>query len=347
MMKTTRDSNLELLRIVAMWMIVFYHLHIYVLQPTSGLFLAIQLPLHTAVLLFILISGYFGIKTKIKSLCKLVSQVFCYSIFSLEVTFVYINYIHPNESISLSITDIIDSILCFSSGNLWFIRTYLYLFLTAPFINKILYGQTKSERMALIGLLVLLSVYMGAFRGDDSLVNGKNLINFLLVYTIGWSIREYKLFEHIEGLRWFCLYIMLYVALIILFLLFEGTWFSQMLWHNSFKYNAPILIIGAIILFLCFRKISIHNTFINYVASSTFSVYLLHEGIIGHKIIYPALSSFNNYVDNVTLYATIVLLSVVIFIVCIIIDKVMNPLQKIFAGSLYNVCTYTINQCKK
>lgn len=63
-MAKVRQSNFELLRLVAMFFILCYHQIIYYVQPTIGdssLFQGMQLTLHTGVLLFILISGYFGI----------------------------------------------------------------------------------------------------------------------------------------------------------------------------------------------------------------------------------------------------------------------------------------------
>lgn len=63
-MEKLRQSNFELLRVVAMLFILCYHQVIYYVLPTIGdssLFQGMQLTLHTGVLLFVLISGYFGI----------------------------------------------------------------------------------------------------------------------------------------------------------------------------------------------------------------------------------------------------------------------------------------------
>lgn len=56
-----RESQFELLRIVAQWCIVFYHLfmdYTIHLQEQYPIYLGIQIPLHIGVLLFVLISGY-------------------------------------------------------------------------------------------------------------------------------------------------------------------------------------------------------------------------------------------------------------------------------------------------
>lgn len=61
----TRESNFELLRLVAMFCIVFYHLLLHYVVPAQGdgsVFYALWLPLHIGVPLFVFISGYFGIR---------------------------------------------------------------------------------------------------------------------------------------------------------------------------------------------------------------------------------------------------------------------------------------------
>lgn len=60
-----RDSQFELLRIVAQWLIVFYHLFYYCtvdLQNEHAIYAGIQIPIHIGVVLFVMISGFYGIK---------------------------------------------------------------------------------------------------------------------------------------------------------------------------------------------------------------------------------------------------------------------------------------------
>ena len=76
----TRNSSFELLRIVAMLFIVFYHLVTYYLyeipNPEFAQFFTALLPtLHIGVILFMLISGYFGIKSTWKGLISLLMVV--------------------------------------------------------------------------------------------------------------------------------------------------------------------------------------------------------------------------------------------------------------------------------
>ena len=76
-----RNSIFELIRIIAMLFIIHYHLFmIFVAShyPMESFYRGIQIPLHIGVILFVLISGYFGIKCTMKGLLKLVIMVAVY-----------------------------------------------------------------------------------------------------------------------------------------------------------------------------------------------------------------------------------------------------------------------------
>lgn len=68
-----RESNYELLRLVAMFFIVLYHVLYFFIAPVddSPLYRAMYLPLHVSVICFVLISGYFHIKPSLKGIVKL------------------------------------------------------------------------------------------------------------------------------------------------------------------------------------------------------------------------------------------------------------------------------------
>ena len=76
-----RKSNFELLRLLAMFLIVLYHIFIgtYEANPdfTSR---SLWIPLHLGVPVFILISGYFHIKFSWSKFLKLVTVLFVYTI---------------------------------------------------------------------------------------------------------------------------------------------------------------------------------------------------------------------------------------------------------------------------
>ena len=72
-----RESSYELIRIIAQFFIVFYHIFsVYIYNITDQpLHRAIWLPLHIGVILFVLISGYFGIKSSVRGFVKLIGMM--------------------------------------------------------------------------------------------------------------------------------------------------------------------------------------------------------------------------------------------------------------------------------
>lgn len=81
LMAKIRESQFELLRIIAQWMIVFYHLLLFfteTIQADYPIFKGLQIPFHIGVILFVLISGYYGIRPSAKGLIKLLSMVAIY-----------------------------------------------------------------------------------------------------------------------------------------------------------------------------------------------------------------------------------------------------------------------------
>lgn len=77
-----RESSFELLRIIAQYMIILYHILLFIVYADTGapIYKAMWLPLHVGVPLFVVISGYFGIKANVKRLVKLLGLVFVFQV---------------------------------------------------------------------------------------------------------------------------------------------------------------------------------------------------------------------------------------------------------------------------
>ena len=85
-----RNSAIELVRLLAMFMIVYYHLILFFIEPidSNPIYKAIQIPLHIGVILFILISGYFGIRPSFRGFFKILCIVAVYYL-PLRLWYVY------------------------------------------------------------------------------------------------------------------------------------------------------------------------------------------------------------------------------------------------------------------
>ena len=72
-----RLSNFEALRLLSMFLIVFYHLllRFYHAYPAYEMVRALWIPLHVGVVCFVLISGYFRVKPSSRGLLLLLSML--------------------------------------------------------------------------------------------------------------------------------------------------------------------------------------------------------------------------------------------------------------------------------
>ncbi|WP_285826077.1 hypothetical protein [Xylanibacter muris] len=185
-----RKSNFELLRIFAMSCILYYHLIIYYILPLNAysyIIYSLQLPLHVGVLLFIFISGYFGIKPTLRGWSKLLLMAMIYYI---PLQLVYDITHHAGFG------TIIRDLLVISRGPYWFIKIYLLFYLFVPIVNKFLINLDIKHRFYMLLFLAIINIWFGCLtRCDISLIDGKSIVNFTLLYVIGDTIRifEYNL----------------------------------------------------------------------------------------------------------------------------------------------------------
>ena len=184
-----RQSEFELLRIIAMFMIVFYHLLLFSVSRCSDdtIYQAMMLPLHIGVHLFVLISGYFGINSTIRGGVRLLTKIAVYAI-PINVA------IHLIEGQGFS--TIVKDFLIISHTPYWFMATYFYLYLCAPILNFCFEKLNVRRLYYLIGVLGFLSFYLGVLGKDESLCGGKNIVNFAFLYMVGRMIYKYRTIWH-------------------------------------------------------------------------------------------------------------------------------------------------------
>ena len=324
-MKRERNSCFELMRIIAMLFIVIYHLLItvYSKNPTESIYKGAWIPFHIGVILFVFISGYFGIKCTVNGICKLIGTI---ALYYLPLT-IY-GTIEQGSNFEIK------QFLLISHSPYWFIKTYLCLYLFSPVLNKYLDKIERKDRLLLICSLIFISVYLGSSFGDHSLTGGKNLIHFSLLYVLGNTFKVYeKHLRKIPSKYFICTYIILNCG--ILYIFAQGGLTSKIIWFASFPYCSPLLIINAGLFFLIISRLKLKSSFINYIASSMFAVYLLHcQPYVANRINISLSHSLAN--DSIILnFCTVLLYAVIIMVIGVLIDKILlfslNVIKQFFA----------------
>jgi hypothetical protein len=218
-----------------------------------------------AVNVFIFISGYFGIKLKLRTIFSLVFQAIFYST-ALYLLFTLIN---PAQ---WSIGGFANAFLPISRNMWWFISTYICLCFISPFLNRGIEAlERKQLRIAIAGVL-FINCFSGFMYGTIS-GNGYTIFNFVTIYLVGRYIRKYG----ITIRRPFMLLAIFTLVLLGISLVLLQVNKPREISH-LFLYNNPLVIASSVMLFFGFKNIVIKsNRFINAVAGSVLGVYMLHE----------------------------------------------------------------------
>lgn len=344
--RSVRQSNFELLRIVAMIFILILHVdHLSFGFPSTQEIAAspfsafLRTWLETiavvAVNTFVLISGYFGIRLQVERFAGLLFQSAFY-IMGVYLVLVTVGW----ETFSVG-----HFVRCLSpldpSGG-WFIPVYIGLMLLSPILNAFV---TQAREKDLLGIIIVLLLMQSVFGwGIDHLKVGAgySLFSFILLYLIGQYLRKYPETFYSKGKASRYLGIYLGISLLNALISYVASALHlllpsipsdlgnhKMISIIPLAYSSPLNIIGAVCLFIAFSRLKIRSQLINWVASSVLAVYLIHcnEHLIHH---------FIAFVRHLSLYPTgtflvyLVGFLIMVFIGSILIDQV----RKILWGAI-------------
>ena len=335
-----RESNFELLRIVAMLFIIFHHFVCYgysqyasnrLLIPLNNIFSAVIVTLgKLGVLLFVLITGYFMINSnaKIKSWLSLYFQTFIYSVSILGIFLL--------DGVYISKENLFKSIMPITHSTYWFITTYLILYMLIPIINKILkLVKKKNFENLLLGVLTIIYLFVHT-----------NITTFIYLYILGGYIKngifplnKIKIKHCIYGIICLLLFITVYSAVNV----YNCDNLEQILnnMHKLMVIHSPFILMSALCVFYIFKNLKIKtNKIINSVALSVFPVYLIHENFLIRPYLWGYVMKILNHVSPSIIIIFIVFMVVIIFIVCILIDKLFGYLYKPFIKKIVSfICT--------
>lgn len=335
--KKYRDMNFELLRIISMIMVVTLHYmyHGGALGKTKAYSLnwffswTIETLSIVSVDCFILISGYFLIKSqfKLKKLLRLWFEILFYSL-SIYIILLGTGLVNFNAE------HLIHSCLPVLLNQYWFATTYIALYIFSPFLNITIHALNKNQmRNLLIILFVILSVCPTILPLGTSLdkSGGYSITHFIFLYFIASYIRLHwnsKLKNH----YFLCLYLLFSLLLLAPRFIFPLIGCGSLL-GTLYQYDSIPVVLAAISLFMYFRGISIKNDIINkiirFTSGLTFAVYLIHDNDFIRETLYKKILHSNSF-GTTSIYIPVTIASIIgIFIVCILIDAIR---KKIFVA---------------
>ncbi len=331
-----RESNFELLRIVAMFLVIIAHVTFAFTIPTFEMITAKPISSWSlnffsdlslgSIHLFVLISGYFGIRIKLKSLLSLLFQV----VFYLIIIYFAVMLIRGEGDVKLFIKTCLP--INGTNGN-WFIAAYLGLMLLSPILNKWLeHISLKDLRNYLIAFYLVVFVwgwiFINPFLGFN---RGYSTMAFIGLYCLGHYLRLLSENGKLKRSKYFylmislslCAFSALFLTLFSFFtkevLTMQG---NNVLVHWT-SHVYPIRIMFVTSLFILFSKISLRSRFVNWISSSVLSVYLVHRN---EDIYWPYFREFVRWInanfEQTTAVLYISLFIILVFIACILFDQV-------------------------
>lgn len=282
MEKAVRNSNHELLRIIAMYMIVLIHANMYLSYFCTGYVFTLCNGIvngicNTGVSCFILISGYYGVKCDIRKLVKMECMMITFSLF--ETLLLYIAMPEQMHG-AVMLEQIVKSFLPFITRKYWFYSGYLCLLLLSGYIRKFLEHLDKAAFQGLLCLLlVLFSVMPTLFYFEIIPDNGKGLVQMIMLYLIGRYIRLYH--DVKLPAKAGALFVFLWVVNGISH---EIPVQIGGIYHHLCKDNSITNIVMALILFYFFKGLKIKSVFankmINKMAGYVFAVFALNNSLV-------------------------------------------------------------------
>ena len=295
--KQGRESNVELLRILAAAGVVVLHYNnkdmggaFAVVQPGSRTDLLLNLLecfFICAVNLFVLITGFYMYRNPKRDLLKPLSlfwQVILFSVGAYLITAAVNGEFFSGPRFLNS----------FLPTN-WFVTLYAVLYVISPFLNASF--QNLSEKGRQRGILILLVIfslwptladeYMGWRHFTPpgiqpismlSTEAGYSIVNFCLLYLLGCFLRVNVAKEKNLKIGWLGLALVINVLLIFAWTQFDA---KHGISSAGWDYCNPLIISEAVLLFLFFRKINLGvRPWINEFSKAAFTVYIFHEHVI-------------------------------------------------------------------
>ncbi len=289
-----RDANFELLRIIAMFMIIVlhYNIHADVLlklgEPSTGVQLFatfLESFCITGVNVYVFLSGYFLSQSLVRPsrVFKLLAQIYFYTIVISLAMIVVGTYVVHSEN---SVFKMGQYLFPISSEHYWFVTAYLIMFVMSPIMNAAVNALSRKQlKWSIIGLLVwfcfIKSIVPVMFATDHY---GYDYGWFLCLYLIAAYIRKYDVLLFDDAKKSFLVFLgsCLMNFIIIVAVHYINLRTGRLNYYATVPthYNYFFTLTGSLGLFSFFRfyrmKEGIVADIARFAGPLTFGVYLLH-----------------------------------------------------------------------
>jgi surface polysaccharide O-acyltransferase-like enzyme len=316
-----RQSNLELLRIIAMLMVVLYHANYHSLgYPVRDDILAAPWTIFWRALaeqvcvagvnIFILISGWFGINPSVKKFCSLLFQVLFYGIVAIAIGLLAGWEIPIRSCLKVF----------YFGGRYWFVIAYFVLFILSPVLNSFVDNSPPRRILAVIACFFAAEFIYDWLASMGTWYRGFSAISFVGLYLLARFLRLYSKKLKYAGVSFHLIvyFLMTLIPTVISYLGIRNGW-NQL---NPRAYTSPFIIAAAVSLLLCFSQLEFSSKFVNWIAGAAFSVYLLHVNPVIFPHFKEAARSLAQNLNPLNYSLAASGFAAALFLLCAVLDKV-------------------------
>lgn len=320
MAEKTRNSSIELLRVICIFGIIFMHTIAYggdeLATYNRYLLIVVNCFTNLGVTCFMLISGYFGVTFNLEKLIKLDLMVIFYTLIHL--------IIRVALGVEIGLMDLLSCVFPVLSNQYWYITAYFIIAILSAYINQIPERLSKVDFEKVLAVLVFLFSVVPTFLHFDILGSeGKNVVYMTMVYLIGRYIRRYDARTYRRSRL-----VVLLLGNILLTLGLETAMFTVTGRYSMFYRDCSIFtLISSVLLFTIFRNSHFENKTINKVAGSVLAVYVFSYGF--QRLVY-LLMPLEKYAFSPLLFPMICVFAPCVVVGCIVIDQ----LRQLFFGNV-------------
>ena len=275
-----RNSSFELLRLVAMLLIVTHHFLVfnagvcgyweqYSLEKDGVLGIFLNSMAIIGVNLFVMISGWFGIKKVWSQVVRLIFDCMLYVLVATIIACVIFGH-------HLTLTDVR---YIFDSRPYWFIWHFIILIMMSPLLERAMRSADSRQLTYWVLLLTIINLGIGYVLGIFN-INGYNVFNFIYLYVLSRWLRMiqenkwFRVFSKYGLLIWVCSAAILAVGYIFVTGIVS---FNPSHGTRYFAYNNPLVLLSTLAVFSWFSQRQMKSRIINYLATGALGIYLFHS----------------------------------------------------------------------
>lgn len=329
-----RESNFELLRILAMVMIVISHFaaHGGFDFPNTEISinrLWIQLCEIGGVIgdnLFVLISGYYLIDKKNLNLSRILKMWLQMFMYSFIIYGIFVVFGKTDFKLIMFV-----KVLCPVTFEMWwFPSTYILMYLFSPLLNKTLKHISRNmyKQILLAGGVLWTVVPMITHQ----YMQCNDLLWFFYLYALAGYAKVYG-FDH--KLKWNLLllssFLVTFGTVIILDII--GTRIPFASDHSIYFYDKQyiFIVVVSLSIFLIFQKFNIkYSKIINMIAGACFGVYLISDHFLVNPFLWKEFFENYKYQESPWLIIYTIFVVIAVFTICTVIELFRQRIEKIY-----------------